>query len=69
MIDSVQTFLSMDCSYNSVAYGALMQKALNNSWTQLRDTMPIEVIARSIAYGAYVNTYSCNTMVNAVYLN
>jgi hypothetical protein len=67
LLDSTQRFLSMDCSYDSVAYASLLQKALNNSWTQLRDTLPIEVIARSIAYRTSIGIYNCIDMVDVAY--
>ena len=50
LIDATVIFLQQDCNYESVAYGSLLQKAMNNSWTQLRDTLPIEMIARTLSY-------------------
>ena len=41
---------------------------MNNSWTQLRDTLPIEVIARTMSYQIKQNdNYNCIDMMNIVY--
>ena len=67
LIDATVVFLQQDCTYESVAYGSLLQKAMNNSWTQLRDTLPIEMIARTLSYQIKETIYNCENMVNIAY--
>ena len=69
LIDATVIFLQQECSYETVAYGSLLQKAMNNSWTHLRDSLPIEIIARTMAYQVKTGLYNCESMAYVAYQN
>lgn len=47
--DMVVNFLLQGSSYNNVAFGSLMQKAMNQSFHLLEEVLPLEITARVFA--------------------
>ena len=49
-IDSmVRDFLKQGSTYNNIAFGSLMQKAMNQSIHLLEEVLPLEITARVFA--------------------
>ena len=44
-----------------------MQKAMNQTWNRLEETLPLELISRSIAYSVLTRNYTCKGFVLGVY--
>ena len=61
LINQIEEFLIADCkdNYNAVAWGTLMQKTMNATWITLNETLPIELISRSMALAVKVGNYTC----------
>ena len=47
--DMVTHFLLQGSSYNNIAFGSLMQKAMNQSFHLLEEVLPLEITARVFA--------------------
>ena len=66
MIDS---FLSQGSDYQNIALGTLMQKSINNSYSLIEETLPLDLTTRTLACWINRNAYNCHTYIDYVTTN
>ena len=62
----VDNFLCQGGDYRNIALGTLVQKSLNNSYTLINSTLPLDLTTRQLASDNKADGKTCDTYLTVV---
>ena len=60
----IDAFLSQGSDYKNIALGTLMQKSINNSYSLIEQTLPLDLSTRAFASYMKTNSFDCHHYID-----